>query len=74
MDKTPLEKFIAKHPIVLKDGRRFQSLYCAAQTILHSGKVRHDLTPVIDERDKSEYDIYDLMSAKNESKLPERKW
>ncbi len=69
------EKFNKNHPFVLQDGRRFKSLYCAAQTVLcHVGPQRHALLPIINESVKEgegrELDVIDCIKAQNEMETP----
>ena len=49
--------FAEKHPFVLADGRRFASLYCAAQTVVVTGDFK--LVPVIDTVMGLEYGMAD---------------
>ena len=47
------------HPFVLRDGRRWASVECAAYTVLTqaTAEAALALTPVIDERTKREYSL-----------------
>jgi hypothetical protein len=49
--------FKSVHPFVLKDGRRFKSLYCAAHSVFDRESNPGVLLPVIDESTGVEYGI-----------------
>lgn len=61
--------FESDHPYVLRDGRRFKSLYCAAQTVLNSNRTETaNLFPV--RFYGVEYTMRDLRDAANP--IPEK--
>lgn len=65
-----MTEFEYNHPYVLRDGRRFKSLYCAAQTVFMS--ERNDTPNLIPVTcDGIEYGMSDLRSARNPHPEPD---
>ncbi len=57
--------FRAAHPFVIADGRRFASLYCAAQSVTLTMDMmeRARLLPVIDEQTGTVHDLKSCLGA-----------
>ena len=55
--------FEQAHPFVLKDGRRFASLYCAAMTVLNGKDKPGNLLPGCDETTGKEFGMTECRVA-----------